>query len=175
LSFLVQLKYELAVVHDSADGRLGTGCDFHEIQSGTFGASQRFLNRHDTDLFTIGADDADFRRSNFRIASYALTLDDSELLTLSLKTSAVVCGDEQIEILVSRSPTAVPSSVLGCSNTTSPVQAGIVRAGPNGHKADAALKAFDFRQFEQRSPGVSRRSWSGRCDQAAPPPLERHG
>jgi hypothetical protein len=73
------------------------------------------LNRHDADLFAIGADDADFRRSNFRIASYALTLDDSELLTLSLKTSAVVCGDEQIEILVSRSPTAVPSSVLGCS------------------------------------------------------------
>ncbi|GAB10830.1 hypothetical protein GOARA_063_00290 [Gordonia araii NBRC 100433] len=52
---------ELAVVHDLADRWTGVGRDFHQIQIGFLGQSERILNAHDAHLLTVRSDKSDLR------------------------------------------------------------------------------------------------------------------
>ncbi len=51
---------ELAVVHELADRRLGKRGNFHQIHLGFLGHLQRLRDRDDTDLFSVGSDQAHF-------------------------------------------------------------------------------------------------------------------
>ena len=53
------LEAILAVVHDLAHGRVGARGDLHEIEILLLSDLQRFLGRHDAELRTVLADDAD--------------------------------------------------------------------------------------------------------------------
>src|SRR4051794_11513774 len=53
------LVLELPVVHELADRRPGHGSDLDEVELRVLGQSQCFADRHDADLLTLGADQAD--------------------------------------------------------------------------------------------------------------------
>src|SRR5690606_14104395 len=56
-------------------------CDFHQIQAGALGGRKCLLNAHDADLFPVGTDHTDPRRTDLLVAPDAFTLDDIVLLT----------------------------------------------------------------------------------------------
>ena len=58
--FLRQLVQELAIVHDLAHGGLGRGRDFDKVKFTFAGEAESFLNRHNADVLSIGADQPDF-------------------------------------------------------------------------------------------------------------------
>jgi hypothetical protein len=45
--------------HELGDGRPGHGSDLDEVELGILGQSQRFADRHDADLLTLGSDQTD--------------------------------------------------------------------------------------------------------------------
>ena len=61
---LVLLVEKFAVILNAADGRLGSGRDFDQIQSTLAGYLQSFEGRQNTELFTVFVNDADFTRAN---------------------------------------------------------------------------------------------------------------
>ena len=61
---LGQLVKKLAIVHDLAHGGLGRGRDFDQIKFTFTSQAKRFLNGHDADMLTIGADQPDFADTN---------------------------------------------------------------------------------------------------------------
>ena len=50
---------EFAVIHNSADGWIGLGSDFHQIEFDFFREFQSLLRRDDADLFTLFIDKSD--------------------------------------------------------------------------------------------------------------------
>ncbi len=62
--FLRQLVQELAIVHHLAHGGLGRGRDFDQIKFTFAGQAKRFLNGHDSNMLTFGADQPDFADTN---------------------------------------------------------------------------------------------------------------
>jgi hypothetical protein len=76
LRLLVLLEYELAVVHDSADGRIGIRRNFNEVQSAFGRAFERLPDRKYPDLLTCGSDHPDFAGRYFVVTPDALGLDD---------------------------------------------------------------------------------------------------
>jgi hypothetical protein len=55
--FLLLLIFELAEIHDSADGRLFVGSHLHQIQTGFPGEAERLLGGDDAELPAFGGDD----------------------------------------------------------------------------------------------------------------------
>jgi hypothetical protein len=69
------------------------------------------LDAHDPDLFPVRADDANLRSEYLRVASYALTLDDSLLLPLVRKTLAAAETRNLLDGRLANAPaTATPLS-----------------------------------------------------------------
>ena len=63
----VLLVFELAVIHDAANGRGGVGVDFDQVESGVVGEPERLAGGDDADLRTVGTQASDFRRANARV------------------------------------------------------------------------------------------------------------
>ena len=63
------LILELAVVEDAADGRLGLGGDLDQIELRLLRQADRFVDRHDADLLTFRADQANLRGADLAIDS----------------------------------------------------------------------------------------------------------
>jgi hypothetical protein len=61
---LVLFVKELAVILNAADGRLGGGRDFDQIEATLAGYFESFKGRQNSELFTVFVDDADFTRAN---------------------------------------------------------------------------------------------------------------
>ena len=59
--------FELAEIHDAADGRLRRRRNFHQIQLGLFGKLVSRRDTDNTDLFTTGTNNPDFRCVNLRV------------------------------------------------------------------------------------------------------------
>jgi hypothetical protein len=55
---------ELAVVEDAADGRVGVGGDFDEVEAGVAGHGERFVDGRDAQLVALIVDDEDFPDAN---------------------------------------------------------------------------------------------------------------
>src|SRR5882672_11200138 len=56
VSLLRLSVFELPVIHQLANRRLGKRCDFHQIDLGLFGHLQCLSDRHDADLLAVGSD-----------------------------------------------------------------------------------------------------------------------
>jgi hypothetical protein len=56
---LLLLVFELAVIHDSANGRLLLGRDFYKIKAKIFGTLESFDSFEDAELVAFRSDDAD--------------------------------------------------------------------------------------------------------------------
>jgi hypothetical protein len=61
---LVLLVKELPVILNAADGRLGRGRNFDQVQATLAGYLQSFKGRQNAELFTVFVNDADFTRAN---------------------------------------------------------------------------------------------------------------
>jgi hypothetical protein len=64
---LVLLIFELAIVHDPADGRPVVGRDFDEVEVGFAGFGERGIDSEDAQLRPIGANDTDGRNANLLV------------------------------------------------------------------------------------------------------------
>ena len=58
LSTLALFVFEFAKVHDPAHRRLGLGCNFDQIKPQFLGFLKSYFRRYDSQLFSIGIDDA---------------------------------------------------------------------------------------------------------------------
>ena len=67
LSLLLFLVTELAVIHQTADGRLGVRRDLAEVDIGFFGHAQCFRGADNPDLGAIDAGQTDLRNSDLTI------------------------------------------------------------------------------------------------------------
>ena len=76
--FLLLLVFELAEVHDPADGRLLVGRHLDQIETRLAGDGECFLRGDDAKLATVGADDPDRSDPNLLIDAMLL-LDGSRL------------------------------------------------------------------------------------------------
>src|SRR5207247_3938621 len=70
----------LAEVHDPADGRLGLRRHFDQIELALARRLQRLLDRHDPELFAVGADHAHFTDTDSFIDTDLFGLTDRQLL-----------------------------------------------------------------------------------------------
>lgn len=61
------LKAILAVIHELADGGDSVGGNFHQVQVGFAGFCHGLCQGHDTELFTLGGDQAHFLVVNFLV------------------------------------------------------------------------------------------------------------
>jgi hypothetical protein len=61
---LVLLVEELAVILNAADGWLGGGRNFYQVEATLAGYFKSFEGRQNSELFTVFVDDADFTRAN---------------------------------------------------------------------------------------------------------------
>jgi len=66
LAFLL-LVLELTVVHQAADGRLGIRCDFDQIEIVLFRQAERIGDLDDAQLFSLCANQADFRDADLTV------------------------------------------------------------------------------------------------------------
>ena len=60
--FLLFFVFELAVIHDFADWRVGIIRDDDEVETQIRGAVESIVPGHDADLLSFGADQANFSR-----------------------------------------------------------------------------------------------------------------
>ena len=81
--FLLQLGFvraflflvlELAIIHDTANGRLGKRRNLNEIDSGFFSQLKCGTNTHDTQLFTFDTLETNLRHGNFFVEAMRLVL-----------------------------------------------------------------------------------------------------
>ena len=80
------LKAILSVVHERADGGDGVGRNLHQVQVGVAGLGHGLGQGHDTELFTLGGDQAHFLVVNFLVdlmsrVSYDRRTSNSEIGT----------------------------------------------------------------------------------------------
>ena len=77
LFFFVLLVLVLAVVHDTAYGRIGVVTDFDKVKSCVVCHALRFVSRHNTELCTVTTDKANFTISDLTVG---LKFFDSSIL-----------------------------------------------------------------------------------------------
>ena len=61
---LLRLVFELAEVHDLADGRVGVWRNLYQIESGFFGHDHGAFGRNDACILAVCSDQSDFRAAN---------------------------------------------------------------------------------------------------------------
>src|SRR5690606_12281917 len=130
---LLLLEDVLAVVHDTADRRFCVGGDFNQVELGLLCGGQCFLNGHDTDLFTFGADQAHFARrdvfvdrralcGSFVLSHLAFNLYCSEFGRPRCATARARNSENSAMVIVPRSlPSRVRTATVCDSTSRSPI------------------------------------------------------
>lgn len=95
LFFFVLLVLVLAVVHDTAYGRIGVGTDFDKVKSCIVCHALRFVSRHNTELCTVTTDKANFTISDLTVG---LKFFDSSILRKQKK----LCGKQKLPHTIRR-------------------------------------------------------------------------
>ena len=72
MRLLLFLILELAVVHETGNRRLGSRCNFHQIDIGFFRQAEGFGQCDDAESFVLDTTQAQFRRSDFAIDAMRL-------------------------------------------------------------------------------------------------------
>ena len=107
--FFRQLVQELAIVHHLAHGGLGRGRDFDKVKFTFASEAESFLDGHNADVLSIGADQPDFTDTD---AFVDAMVSGANTLSLSLSKRARIRSRAQRGKMITQRTQIVNSIVL---------------------------------------------------------------